>query len=196
MDILNDFVPLSCFQFEAKPVGRLLDHLGERADRAQWRLPQSHLCSSKAASRRGRNSVRIVAATTTSGFAGREPWPVHRAIHSPENSLACHPRASSSGNITHAPATCSSRRSTSPRSERECPGRQRALSGRGRAPVYQARECLIQPVHQVAHGLAGDLERTDHNPIGFRRSRGISPARSSEDVPLPEAPEMTSAVSP
>jgi len=27
--------------------------------------------------------------------------------------------------------------------------------------------------------------------LGFRRSRGISPARSSEDLPLPEPPEMT-----
>lgn len=62
-----------------------------------------------------------------------------------------HPAATSPMRRRPVPAAVAPR----PRSERECPGRQRALSGRGRAPVYQARECLIQPVHQVAHGRTG-----------------------------------------
>lgn len=143
------------------------------------------------ADRGGNNDFRIrrprtLASASSNTFAGE------LACLSQRGTLQLHPAATSPMRRRPVPAAVAPR----PRSERECPGRQRALSGRGRAPVYQARECLIQPVHQVAHGLAGDLERTDHNPIGFRRSRGISPARSSEDLRLPEAPEMTSAVSP
>ena len=51
---------------------------------------------------------------------------------------------------------------------------------------------LTQPVEQVAHRLAGDSNGLITTQSCFRRRRGIRPARSSEDLPLPEAPEITS----
>ena len=45
VDILDDPFREPRLQLEPKPVGRLLDDLGERADGAQWRLPQADLGS-------------------------------------------------------------------------------------------------------------------------------------------------------